>query len=55
MNRYNLSDYASRKKIEYIFRKLPNFISNLLIEIINPIRKKIATVTKNIDNPATNN
>ena len=41
MNRYNLSDYASRKKIEYIFRKLPNFISNLLVEIINPIRKKI--------------
>ncbi|MFL2893467.1 MAG: radical SAM protein [Candidatus Pelagibacter sp.] len=41
MSRYNLSDYASRKKIEYILRKLPNIISNILIDLVNPIRKKI--------------
>ncbi len=33
--------YRSRKNIEQTLRKLPNFISNFLINTINPIRKKI--------------
>ena len=40
--------YKKRKNLESILRKIPNTLSNLIIEIINPIRKKYV---KNIINP----
>jgi len=46
MKKFNFSDYSSRKSVENILRKLPDFLSNSLIELINPIRKK--AVTNNI-------
>ena len=33
--------YSGRKKIEQILRKFPDFISNFIINSINPVRKKI--------------
>ena len=33
--------YVGRKKIEQILRKFPDFISNFIINSINPVRKKI--------------
>ena len=42
MNRYNLSDYASRKKIEYIFRKLPKVIYHNKYSIL---KKKISDIS----------
>ena len=35
--------YKTRKNFEKILRKSPNIFSNLLISILNPIRKKIIT------------
>ena len=40
--------YKKRKNLESILRKIPNKLSNLIIEIINPIRKKYV---KNSINP----
>ena len=40
MNKFNFSTYASRKKVENILRRLPDFLSNSLIEAFNPLRKK---------------
>lgn len=36
-----MASYRSRKNIEKILRKSPNIISNFIINLINPIRKKI--------------
>ena len=33
--------YSGRKKIEQILRKFPDFISNFIINSVNPVRKKI--------------
>ena len=38
--------YSQRKKFEYILRRLPNFVSNLAINLINPLR--IKNIKKNI-------
>ena len=40
MIKFNILSYGSRKKVENIIRKVPDFITNPLIEILNPIRKK---------------
>ena len=34
-----MESYARRKFYEDILRKSPNFISNTLVDIINPLRK----------------
>ena len=39
-------NYSFRKKIEYTLRRLPNFISNFFVDLVNPIRNK--NVKKNI-------
>jgi sulfatase maturation enzyme AslB (radical SAM superfamily) len=39
--------YSSRKKYEYVLRKLPNFISNFFLDFINPVR--IGNVKRNIN------
>ena len=33
--------YRNRKNFEKLLKKTPNFISNLIVDILNPIRKKI--------------
>ena len=40
MKKFNFFDYNSRKKTEYFLRKMPDFLSNFIIENLNPLRKK---------------
>jgi MoaA/NifB/PqqE/SkfB family radical SAM enzyme len=42
-----MKSYSQRKVFEYLLRKLPNFISNTIVDIANPLRK--SDVIKNIN------
>ena len=42
--------YKKRKSLEKILRKIPNSLSSLIIDVLNPIRKKYVKNNINIQN-----